>query len=338
MSSCVRSLLQLVLFSIAVAPVCLAQSLVQDVPLPGHPNGIAVNPFTNRIYAAVTDVGPNADAVAVIDGKTNTLINTVPVRRGADLVAVDELRNRVYAAGCDYAYAPPQCELVTIDAGTNQIITVLPIDKPEGAFFLGMAVNPITDRIYISELNYSVVEVVDGKTNTLVTEIPFGVNDEEPFGLAVDSVRNKIFACNSRNEVVVIDGNSNKITNRVPVGASTDPISTANIALDPLNGRAYVTVQNTFGPGTVDVLDQTSLQLLAQIPIGRFSQGIAVDYFTALGFAANQLDGTISAFDTRTNNVTNTISVNASYVVVNPATRRLYANDRVNNVLHVLTE
>src|SRR5579859_6196961 len=135
MSSCFRHLLRVALFSSVVSTACLAQSSIQDVPLPGHPNGLALNPFTNLIYAAVTDIGPNVDGVAVIDGKSNTLVTTVTVKRGADLVTVDELRNRVYVAGCDYAYAPPQCELATIDAGTNQVIAVLPIDKPEGSFF-----------------------------------------------------------------------------------------------------------------------------------------------------------------------------------------------------------
>ncbi|KAA6460401.1 YncE family protein [Acidobacteria bacterium AB60] len=336
--SCVRYALRLILLSSMVLAPCLAQSPIQDIQLPGRPNGVAVNPLTNRVYVAVINVGSNVDGVAVIDGKTNTLVDTIMVRRGADLVAVDELRNRVYAAGCQYTDTGLHCELVTIDGATDQILAVLPIDKPGGPFFMGLAVNPITNRIYLSDISYSVVEVVDGKTNTLMTEIPFGVNNEEPYGLAVDSATNRIFACNSRNELVVIDGNNDKITRRVSVAASTDPDSTANVALDPLNGRMYVTVQNTFGPGTLDVLDQTTLRLETQVPIGRFSQGVAVDFFTGLVFAANQMDGTISVVDTRTNEVTATIPVDASYVAANPATRRIYANDRVNNVLHVLAE
>ncbi len=49
------------------------------INLPGLPADIAVNNLTNRIYVAIPSFGGPTDTLAVIDGTTDTLINSISI-------------------------------------------------------------------------------------------------------------------------------------------------------------------------------------------------------------------------------------------------------------------
>ena len=81
-----------------------------------------------------------------------------------------------------------------------------------------MAVNPVTNKIYVA--NYSSnVTVIDGATNSTTT-VGAGSN---PIAVAVNPVTNKIYVANySSNTVTVIDGATNSTTT-VTVGNLPSP-------------------------------------------------------------------------------------------------------------------
>jgi YVTN family beta-propeller protein len=107
--------------------------------------------------------------------------------------------------------------------------------KPSPRFRLGfpvqVAVNPVTNRIYVSNQNSSSVTVIDGATNQTTT-VPVGVG---PGGLAVNSVANKIYVVNAiDNTATVIDGDTTNTTT-VPVGPL--PLSAA---VNQVTNQIYV--------------------------------------------------------------------------------------------------
>jgi YVTN family beta-propeller protein len=53
-----------------------------------------------------------------------------------------------------------------------------------------VGVNPLTNRIYVANFNFDVVSVIDGATNTVITQIPVGVN---PFRVGVDPLTNRFW-------------------------------------------------------------------------------------------------------------------------------------------------
>ena len=99
-----------------------------------NPQGVAVNPTTNRIYTANID----SDSVSVIDGGANTVVATVPI--GSDFwgVAVNPNTNLIYTAN---AWSS---SVSVVDGGTNTVVATVPV----GSSPQGMAVNPNTNRIY----------------------------------------------------------------------------------------------------------------------------------------------------------------------------------------------
>jgi DNA-binding beta-propeller fold protein YncE len=78
-----------------------AQKIVAVIPVGRFPQGIVVNPFTNRIYVAngssLSITTPNS--VSVIDGSSNQVIHQIVT--GLDFqigLGIDEFRQRIYVA------------------------------------------------------------------------------------------------------------------------------------------------------------------------------------------------------------------------------------------------
>jgi YVTN family beta-propeller protein len=247
------------------------------VTVPAGPNAlsVAVNPVTDKIYVAN---GNSGGTVTVIDGATNAT-TTVPVGSGADAVAVNSVTNQIYVADDEdrnitvidgstnatttvavassaatiavnsvtdqiYVGSTP---VTVIDGATNATTTVA---SPSGYITLALAVNSVTDTIYVTNVvNSSAaltaesnMTVIDGSTNATTT-VPVGIY---PYAVAVDSVTDQIYVANEfGNNVTVIDGTTNATTTDA---AGTNPYG---IAVNPVTNKFYVT---NSGDGTVAVI------------------------------------------------------------------------------------
>ena len=72
-----------------------------------------------------------------------------------------------------------------------------------------MAVNPVTNKIYVANTDSNNVTVIDGATNATTT-VAAGAH---PCAVAVNPVTNKIYVANhGSNNVTVIDGATNDTT------------------------------------------------------------------------------------------------------------------------------
>ena len=71
-----------------------AESVVATISVSSGPEGVAVNPNTNRVYVA----NQNSNTVSVIDGSTKGVGATIPVGTSPSGVAVNLGTNRVYVA------------------------------------------------------------------------------------------------------------------------------------------------------------------------------------------------------------------------------------------------
>ena len=304
-----------------------AQQLVTDIAVSGSPSGVAVNPANNRIYVSLST--STGFAVAVIDGSTNAVIDTVAVAQ-AFVITVNIANGRVYTAGCNFAQNFT-CGVTVIDGATDAVITTIPFKEiTEGIGIQGIAVNPKTNRIYVSDDNNLKVQVIDGYTNTVIGHIR--MDRQEFLGLAVDTSTNQIAATVNGNQLAVINGSTNTIT-RIKVGTFN-----ANVAVDSLTGRAYVT-NETFAPSTVGVVDLATSTVMANVPTGNNPFGVCVDPKSDLIFVTNKGDGTVAVVDGKTNTKTGSVTVPSNFIDVNPVTKLLYTSDDSGaDVVHVISE
>jgi YVTN family beta-propeller protein len=306
-----------------------AQRVVASIPLRATPFGVAVNPFKNRIYVATVDSSTGKHALAVIDGRTNAQVATVSLP-AATLVAVNVVTHRVYVAGCNFPQTPIACTLSVVDGDQNQLLTTIPISSNAAIGLQGLAVNPITDLVYVSDADALKIDVIDGKTNMITTSISLG--GQQPLGLAVDFLHNRLVAVINGPLIAVIDGRDNAILQRVTVGASN-----ANVAVNPITERAYVTNED-FAPSTVGVVDIEHFTVVTNVPVGNNPFGVALDEFSRIVFVTNLNDQTVSVINGRRNRVVATVHVFGRYVDVNPIRRLAYVSDDFSQAIHVISE
>jgi YVTN family beta-propeller protein len=162
----------------------------------------------------------------------------------------------------------------------------------------GIAVNPVTSRIYVAALGDNAVYVINGKTNSVITSIPVGV---WPRSVAVDPATNRIYAGNSESaSISVIDGFSNSVVDTIAVGSGP------NIKLNADTDRLYV---SNFNDDTVTVIDTTTNTVIATIAVGRFPAGVAINSIANIIYVSNRFEDTVSVIDGETNSVVDTIAV-----------------------------
>lgn len=183
----------------------------------------AINALRNEIWSN-TKHGPSATpALSLVDGATDQLVGFVDLPDQVHGVALSEARNEVYASRVDAG------GLFVINGAQRSVAATITLPHS-----LAIAYNPTTDRIYVSSGNFGQIHVIDGASRTLVTSI---VTNAHAIEMAVDRGRNRIYAASESNpySLLVIDGATNQMLGRVPVG--TCPFG---VAYNPRTDRIYV--------------------------------------------------------------------------------------------------
>jgi len=185
-----------------------------------------------------------------------------------------------------------------------------------------VALNPVTNKIYVANNGSSSVTVIDGATNNTTT-----VNvGSFPDAVAVNPVADKIYVANAGSgTVTVIDGATNATTT-VNVGSNPDAL-----AVNPLTNTIYAV--NFNASGTVTVIDGATNSTMT-VNVGSLPDAVAVNPVTNKIYVANSGSANVTVIDGASNG-TSTVAVGASpvAVAVNPVTNKIYvANGGSANV------
>ena len=193
-----------------------------------------------------------------------------------------------------------------------------------------MAVNPVTDKIYVANLgngqfceNTSFVTVIDGATNA-TWSVPAGYC---PGAIAVNPVTNRIYAVNTSDfdlccsNVTVIDGEMQGALTNITVGGGAYAV-----AVNPVTNRIYITNNED---DTVSVIDGATNTVVDTIKVGSGPGPIALNpvtnkiYVVDLGRITN--NGGLTVIDGSTGQIVNVgTGPSPSGVAVNPVTNTIY--------------
>lgn len=92
-------------------------------------------------------------------------------------------------------------------------VTKIHVGHSNTDLLTAMAINPVTNKIYIANADSNTVSVLDGLSNCLLSNIPVGV---QPRGLAVNPVNNLVYVANMLSGTVsVINGTTDKVTSLI---------------------------------------------------------------------------------------------------------------------------
>jgi YVTN family beta-propeller protein len=99
-----------------------------------------------------------------------------------------------------------------------QVIATVPVGSAPGAAN-GVGVNPLTNRIYVSNNGNNTVSVIDGLANAVTATIPVGSG---PAGVGVNPSTNRVYVADNGvgigpGSVSVIDATTNTVIATIPV-------------------------------------------------------------------------------------------------------------------------
>ncbi len=187
------------------------------------PFALALNPATNKLYVGGSG---NGNIVTVIDSTNNNATSTVTAGSGAYNLAVNAVTNKVYVAN-------QFDNSVTLIDGATAAPTRIQL-LPGSPY--AVAVNPVTNKIYVTERGTSsnVIAVIDGSSNTLLTNIPAG---NSPYFVDVNPVTNRVYAANYLgNSVTAIDADGHQ---RVPLTTVITGVADSETIAPPPGDPAF---------------------------------------------------------------------------------------------------
>jgi len=164
---------------------------------------------------------------------------------------------------------------------------------------VGVAFDPSTGEVYVSNYGAGSVTVFAEATNAIVTTVGVG---SAPYALTYDAGTGQVFVTNSgSNNVSVIDATTHAVVATVDVG--TKPFSAA---YDAALGEVFVV---NSGSNSVSVISDTNDSVVATVAVG--TNPVYVDYDAGLGeiFVTNQGSDNVSVIADATNAVVANVGV-----------------------------
>jgi DNA-binding beta-propeller fold protein YncE len=286
------------------------------------PIGIAIDEATNTVYVANF-----SGAVAVVNGRRcdarhtsgcNAALATVPVGVYPQFLAVDDRTHTIYVANSG------SNTVSVIDGRRCNAGTTAGCRRPRASIAVGpvpftVAVNDVTDTVYVTDLGAHTVSVIDGRTCNATNvrgcrRRPATVDvGETPGGIAVDRRTNTIYVTGElSNDVSVIDGRRCNAAERS--GCREKPMhvragaGARGIAVNEVTHSVYVA--NT-AANTVSVIDGSACNAsvhsgcgrrAAVAAVGLSPRRVAVDELTNTVYVTNAGSNSVTILDGRTCN------------------------------------
>jgi DNA-binding beta-propeller fold protein YncE len=281
--------------------------LVGDFPLTGNATRFdyaSLDAARGIIWVAHMGDG----AVEAFDVKANRVTLTVPIAPTASVRGVLAARGNVYAA------AQGLGGVVVLDGANGKRIALVPAGDVDG-----LAYDPVTERVFVSDEGGGKDTVIDARTNARVGAIELG---GEAGNTVYDPGSHHMFVgVQTRGELAEIDPAVSKIVRRYPLRGCS---SSHSVVIDADLRAAYIGCQHN--------VRLVRLNLITGEVEGSSGVGIGVDVL-ALDPGLHRLyvaseSGVVSVHDVSGKRLHRTAQAflhpNAHVVAVDPATHRVY--------------
>jgi DNA-binding beta-propeller fold protein YncE len=230
-------------------------SVIGDIPNTAGIHGVALAPELNRGF---TSNGRDS-SVTIFDYRTLAPISVVKIpARNPDAILYDPATKRVFTFNGGTANA------TAIDATNGAVIGNVDLGgKPETAVSDG-------GKVYANIEDKSEIAVFDPKTLAVLARWPLAPC-EEPTGLAIDRVHQRLFAGCGNKTMAVVDMRTGKVVASPAVGAGVDAAG-----FDPATKLAFT----SNGEGTISVVHEDTpdkYTVVETVPTQRGARTMAVN-------------------------------------------------------------
>lgn len=210
-------------------------------------HGIAI---ANDLKKAFISNGKD-NSITVVNLKTFKLIEKLKITGiNPDAILYDQFSQKVFV------YNGGSKNATVIDAHSNKVVATIPLGgKPEFSVSnaKGLIYVNIEDKNEIKTINASTLKVTNSWSIT---------PGEEPSGLAIDLVTNRLFSVCSNKVMVVVNAANGKIIKTLPIGAGCDGVAfdaKKNLIFSS-NGDGSITVIKEKNANTFSVVETVKTQ------------------------------------------------------------------------------
>jgi DNA-binding beta-propeller fold protein YncE len=250
---------------------------------------VSVNPKTGRIFVG----NPDDNRIWALDPTTyrKTLLRAADCCGQADL-EINPASHLLYTLGIDDS-------LYSLNPRTGKTAAVL-IGSPAA-----VAINPVTNTLYVTDLYSNNLYVVDGRNNHLRATLTFGTSTGT-LSVAVNPRTNTVFVVADQT-LYAVDGRTNKVIRTGSVAPRAedpqiDPSTNTLYLLDATSSAAVNLTRVTAINGrTLRVAHRTSFASVDGMWVDPRTHTVYVDHDRA------GLDPTLSSVDGRTGRITGSL-------------------------------
>jgi DNA-binding beta-propeller fold protein YncE len=229
----------------------------------------------------------------LIDASTYRKIKNLPLEIGANATLYDPQKKRIYiTTGGDHVNSKVST-LIAVDPDTGAVLksAVLP-----SIHLQPLAMDAATNRLYVNLADKNMVAVVDRDSFKLLAQWPTGAAKRNS-ATAFDNVKHRIYVMGKSGSLTVLNTDTGKITNTIPVPSDAD-----DLAFDESAHRLYVPGGDGF-LGVYDVTDPDRAKEVARIAARKNARtGLLLPSEHKYLLAASETDGKPAAvliFDVR---------------------------------------
>ena len=280
-----------------------------DLPLPGNATRLdyqSLDPHRHLLFIA--HLGDSS--VVAVDTRTRRVVATIAnVSDVHGVLAVPQL-------GTVYASATGTNEVAAIDETTFAIKA----RASGGVYPDGIAFDPGTHRIFVSDEHGQTDTVIDTRTNRRIATIALGgdVGNSQ-----FDAASKHVFVnVQTLGQLVEIDPVKNAIVRRVTL-SGTSCVGNHGLLIDAARRRAFIACEDS---NTFLWLDMRTMRVIEEWPIGEGPDVLAIDPQTHRLFVAAE-SGIVSVFEDadRVTRVAQAFLAPAAHTVsVDPQTHLVY--------------
>ena len=252
-----------------------------------RPRGIGLSPDGSEIYVALS----NENAIAVLDPESLKIVRKFNGGEDPEAFAVHPNGN-IYISNEDDAKA------TVINPTTGEIVAEIKVGlEPEG-----VAVSPDGKKVIVTSESTNMLHVIDVPQHTISANILVGAR---PRAATFNKAGTIAYATSEiSGEVKKVDILGGKIIGKQPLG--DDKAKPKDVLLSLDEQRLFVAGGRA---NSIFVLDAESLEILASIPVGKRTWGLALSKDGKRLYTTDGVSNQVSVIDTDKNKVIKTIAV-----------------------------